>query len=353
MVIEGGVSPCRLKNATVFVGVGRSREDRAEQIDTYHTIYENSDGVDFSGVELHATAFANLLTGTAIRPMQPAVPVAILLGAGVVLGGSAYWIRTRRRRLGGSVAARLEAAAVAVLLAGAYTVVAYVLFARFYLIVPIVVPLAVQLPAALILGLLVRPVVHVDQVRAVCLVADAGGSTAVGQRLPHDAYALLMTEYNRVLARCVTTSGGLALPPHGDGFASLWLLDPAADARDSSVRLLACRSALDMLAAADRFNAAHAESERLPLRIGLTVGEVTMRADADRGTFEAVGDAMNVAARLQQVNRELGTSVLASAQVVEDLSDQLELRRIDVPLTLKGVKDAPDVFELAVPRAIT
>ena len=309
--------------------------------------FERPDGVDLSGVELHATALANLLTGTALRPLNPSASLAILVGGGLVLGGSGYLTRTRRRRLRGSIHARLEAAAVVALLVAIYCVVVYVLFARFYVIVPLVIPLAVQLPTALILGLLARPTVREERVQAVCVAADAGGSTAVGQRLPHSAYAMLMTEYNRALARCVTARRGLALAPHGDGFVSLWILGGrVGQTGDVAVRLAACQAALEMVAAADRFNAARAESERLPLRLGLTVGEVTVRSDADRGAFEAVGDTVNVAARLQQVNRDLGTSVLASAPLVQDLSADLTVRRIDVPLTLKGVTHAPDVFEL-------
>jgi adenylate cyclase len=317
-------------------------------------VYARSDGVDFSGVELHATAFANLLTGTALHPPGPLISLAILVGVGILLGGSSYWTRTRKRYMPGSVAARLEAATVGVLLAGAYSAATYILFARYYLIVPWVIPVTVQLPAALILGLLVRPTVREERVQAVCLAADASGSTAVGQRLAHDAYAVLITEYNRVLGRCVTSRGGLALAPHGDGFVSLWVLGAGVrDDGEQSVRVAACQAALEMVTAADRFNQAHAESERLPLKLGLTLGAVTIRSDADRGAFEAVGDAVNVAARLQQVNRELGTWVLASAQLVEDLSGHFNLQRIDVPLTLKGVRNAPDVFEVTGLRAFT
>jgi class 3 adenylate cyclase len=82
------------------------------------------------------------------------------------------------------------------------------------------------------------------------------------------------------------------------------------------------------------------------LRIGLTVGQVTVCSDADRGVFEAVGDTVNVAARLQQANRELRTSILASSQLVQDLLPPLQLRHIDVPFVLKGVTHAPEVCEL-------
>jgi adenylate cyclase len=345
--LAGTASPCPIEGSTVFVGVGRSRLERAEQIDTYHTIYERPNGVDFSGVELHATAFANLLTGTALHPLNPSASLAILVGAGLVLGGSGYLTRTRRRRLRGSMRARLEAAGIVVLLLATYSVLAYALFARVYVIVPIVIPLAVQLPTALILGLLVRPAVHEEQVQTVCVAADAGGSTAIGQQLPHGAYAVLMTEYNRVLARCVTTRGGLALPPHGDGFVSLWVVGTGAvDAADVSTRLTACQAALAMVRAADHFNQERPEAERLPLRLGLTLGKVTIRSDADRGAFEAVGDAVNVAARLQELNRELATRVLASEAVVVGTEEQLALNPILRDVELRGVTAPPRVFEL-------
>ena len=347
-VIHGGHrSPCPLKDATVFVGVGRSRQAKAEQIDTYHTIFESPDGVDFSGVELQATAFANLADGTALRPPNPAGSLVMLLGVGFVFGGSAYWIRTRRRYVRGRASARFEAAGVAVLLAAVYCLITYLLFARFRVIVPVVIPVAVQLPAAVILGLVIRPVVHVERLTAVCMAADAGGSTAMGQRLPHTDYAQLMIEYNRVLVDCVTAHRGLVLPPEGDGFVSFWILRQATPDGDASARLAACQAALGMGAAADGFNQAHAERDRLPLRIGLTVGEVTIRSDADRGAFAAVGDAVNVAARLQVLNRTLGTRVLASEAVVAALDDRLNLKPILEQIELRGVSVPPRVFAVS------
>jgi adenylate cyclase len=187
----------------------------------------------------------------------------------------------------------------------------------------------------------------------VCLAADASGSTAVGQRLPHDAYAALMTDYSRALARCATTRGGLALPPHGDGFVSLWVLRPSGDHGDVSVRRAACHAALEMVTAADRFNHARVETERLPLRLGLTLGAVTIRSDADRGAFEAVGDAVNVAARLQELNRELSTHVLASDAVVSGMEGWFRLNPILRDVELRGVAAPPRVFEVAAPSGKT
>jgi adenylate cyclase len=158
----------------------------------------------------------------------------------------------------------------------------------------------------------------------------------------------LMTGYSHVLSRCVTARGGLPLAPHGDGFASLWLLKARAEDGDNiSVRRAACASALEMVEAADQFNDSRPDHERLPLRVGLTIGAVTVRSDADRGAFEAVGDAVNIAARLEGLNRELATRVLASEDVVAGMEGQFELTLIDRNVTLKGIAAAPCVFEVA------
>ena len=119
-----------------------------------------------------------------------------------------------------------------------------------------------------------------------------------------------------------------------------------ACAPPSGASFTACSAALDMVAAADRFNQERAEDERLPVRIGLTVGAVTLRSDADRGAFEAVGDAVNVASRLQEVNRQLGTTIFAAAPVVEGFGDAFMLAKVEVPVGMKGVSHTPDVMTI-------
>ena len=58
----------------VFVGAGFSTIANVDQIDTYSTVYG-----DLSGVEIQATAFANLLTGDVLRPVSGLTSVGLLL----------------------------------------------------------------------------------------------------------------------------------------------------------------------------------------------------------------------------------------------------------------------------------
>jgi adenylate cyclase len=336
---------CPLRGSIVFVGLARGRVARADQPDTYHTVYETSDGIDFSGVELHATALANLLTGTTLRPPPGFAYVASVLLIGFGFGTATYWVRTRKRWGRGRYPTRLQAAVFVVSLATLYAVGAYVLFWSSYLIVPLVIPLAIQLPVALILGLLMPPIRYEDQVRAVCLATDAEGSTALGQRLSNREYAALLRDYNQALVKPALIHGGTPLDPQGDGFISVWC-SASGSARevDAQCRFQACVTAIEITTAAERFNLAQSEGTRLPARTGLTVGLVTIHSDADRGVFNAFGDAVNVAARLRDLNRDFGTRVLASEDVVAGLD--LDTRQITTDFALKGVAQSPVVFEI-------
>jgi adenylate cyclase len=248
---------CSLRDSIVFVGLAGGRVSRADQPDTYHTIYESADGVDFSGVELHATAFANLLTRTSLNTPTPLAYVAIVLAVGLGFGAVGYGVRSRKRWVRGRFSARLQAAIALIVLAAIYCGLAYVLFRENNFIIPLVIPVAIQMPTALILGLLAPPTHYQEQVKAVCLATDAEGSTALGQRLSNEEYSRLLHDYNQQLSRPVWLHGGSPLAPEGDGFVGVWCSNPATatiDDVDQACRLQACLTAIEIAEAAERFN---------------------------------------------------------------------------------------------------
>jgi class 3 adenylate cyclase len=186
-------------------------------------------------------------------------------------------------------------------------------------------------------------------VRAVCLATDAGGSTAVGQRLAHGPYAQLMDEYRQMLLQVVRQHGGEPVPPEGDGLVCVWkgATGEGTVGHDEAPRLQACRAALEIARTAQRFNTQQLPERQLPTRIGLNVGMITVYSDADRGVFEVFGDAINVAARLRDLNPELGTAVLVSAEVVAGLEESLSVQPASRSLPLKGVTHPHTVFVLS------
>src|SRR5439155_8694005 len=107
-------------------------------------VFSQTSGLNISGVEIAATAFANLLDD---RPEGP-IPFPWQLGLvalwGVALGAACRMLRP------------IGAGALVVLLASAYLFVALGEFSVAGLWLPLVVPLCLQAPAALFGGVLLN-----------------------------------------------------------------------------------------------------------------------------------------------------------------------------------------------------
>lgn len=92
------------------------------------------------------------------------------------------------------------------------------------------------------------------------------------------------------------------------------------------------------------------EAEGLPplkVRIGIhsdvvLVGNI---GSNERMSYTVMGDGVNVAARLEGINKELGTRICVSKTVVREAGEKLKLRALD-EVTVKGRKSTVEVFEL-------
>ena len=126
------------------------------------------------------------------------------------------------------------------------------------------------------------------------LFADVTGSTALGESLDPEDLRALMAGYFTVAREVVTTHGGTLEKFIGDAVMAVFGL-PVAHG-DDAVRAL--DAALELR---ERLRADPVLGERLPVRLGVNTGEVVASVDAQaRGDFLITGDAVNVAARLQQ-----------------------------------------------------
>ncbi|HYQ70437.1 MAG TPA: adenylate/guanylate cyclase domain-containing protein, partial [Gammaproteobacteria bacterium] len=114
------------------------------QPDRFYTVFTNDDGVDLSGVEIAATAFANLLTDNSLTTAGPLATAVILLLVGLVLGSGIYLLPA-------SLAIPL-----ALLLSGLYVAIVQYAFNAGGIWLPLAIPVLLQLPAALFVGLLAQ-----------------------------------------------------------------------------------------------------------------------------------------------------------------------------------------------------
>ncbi len=358
--------PLDLRGKLVLIGF--SDRLQPEQKDGFYTVYsQESSGLDISGVEIAATALANLVEDHAVQPLSAVAQLALVLWWGLLVGMLAMAWRAGR------------GIAVVAVAAIAYLVVAFQLFAVHALWLPLIVPLLLQAPTALFAALLwhyrdmtrernrirqafrnylpERAVATLardlsatpggELMHGVCLSTDAARYTTLAEHMAPEALAALMNRYYDSLFQPVRLHGGFVSDVVGDAMLAVW----AQVQPDASQRAQACRAALEVAAAAERFSQS-LDATGLSTRIGLHAGPILLGhiGTADHLEYRAVGDIVNTAARLQALNKLLGTGILVSRETVAGLDEFLvrDLGRFVLPgksqptavLELRGVVQA-------------
>ena len=163
------------------------------------------------------------------------------------------------------------------------------------------------------------------------LFADVVESTARGERMHPEDTRALMRDYFDAMAQEIRAEGGTLEKFVGDAIMAVFGVPEAHE--DDPLR--AVRAARRMLDRLERWNEEHAEDERLQIRIGINTGDV-IAADSQARDLLVTGDAVNVAARLEQT-AEPGTIVVGdrTARAVRGFFTLRELAR----LALKGKAD--------------
>jgi adenylate cyclase len=320
-----------LTGKVVFVGEARLA---AADKDGFYTVFSQADGVDLSGVELAATAYANLLDQSYVHPARPWVAVAILMGFAAACGILA------------GLLPGVWAATAVLLVAAVHVGAALLVFAQDQLWLPVATPVAVQAPVAAILGLALQyararrqrrnaaravgyyvpPEVAENLVEGVtpsrvselrygaCLATDIEGYTRISQTMPPVELAGYMNGYFETLVSEIEKQGGYACQTVADSVMGVWLGQP----EEADVAVRACVAALYLQQAVDAFNARRA-GPVLRTRVGLHVGWMALGHVGGAGHFAytVTGDTPNVASRLENTNKRLGTRILASASAFE------------------------------------
>jgi len=215
------------------------------------------------------------------------------------------------------------------------------------------IPLVVQLPMALFLGLFSQyltakreeerlrtwvpeKVLYVPEAGpafGTCLLTDIQGSRALSSHLSDPEYNSLMENYYDKIVPPVAGNRGRVWDFSGDGMMCLF----ATKQPNESFRLSACLAALEILKEVDAFNEFQKEKQRVPTRIGLHAGWMELGG-------KTLGDVGNTVASIEGLNKQLSTSILASEAAVGDL-DRLLLRRVG-HFILKGKSDPLTIFEV-------
>jgi class 3 adenylate cyclase/predicted negative regulator of RcsB-dependent stress response len=194
------------------------------------------------------------------------------------------------------------------------------------------------------LALAAAPSAEVRKVVTI-VFADVTGSTALGERLDPESLRRVMNRYFDEMESVIRSHGGAVEKFIGDAVMAVFGIPRLHE--DDAVR--AVRAAAAMRGGLDVLNA---ELERIYgvgilVRIGVNTGEV-VAGDPSSGQRLVTGDAVNVAARLEQAASP--GEVLLGESTYRLVRDAVEVQSVD-PLELKGKAERVPAFRLVAVRA--
>src|SRR5438132_10233985 len=158
------------------------------------------------------------------------------------------------------------------------------------------------------------------------LFADVAGSTALGDALDPEDVRVLLRRYYDVAREIVIEHGGILEKFIGDAVVAVFGFPHTHD--DDPQRALAAALTLR-----DRVRADPGLGDRLPIRLGINTGEVVAARESATGDFPLSGDAVNVAARLQQATEPW--SILCGERTVANVRTGFEFGSV-LAVDLRG-----------------
>ncbi len=331
--------------------------------DMFFTPFTASTGQLTPGVETQATMIANMITGEArreapraygiafvllaalaaglaMRPWHPWKSGAIVIALGAGVAGACYAL-FRWQSLwvpGGSAIATL---ALAYVTEGSRSYVGEQArrlalrraFASY--VSPTLVDAILADPSKLKLG--------GDRLEITLIFTDLAGFTGVSEKLPAEKVAALLNRHLGEMTDIVIAHGGTVDKFIGDAVMAFWGA-PLPDAQQSQHAL---EAAVEMQAATARFAAELAAGGGPPLRmrVGLHRGECIVGNLGGNARFEytAIGDAVNLASRLEGVNNVYGTGILLSDAVAKAPGVTMPMRPVD-RVRVKGRSQSVPLF---------
>jgi class 3 adenylate cyclase len=188
-----------------------------------------------------------------------------------------------------------------------------------------------------------RPAASSERRSVTVLFADIAGSTAIAESMDPEDWTALVGEVFTRMTRTIEQYDGTIARLMGDGVLAFFGAPVAHE--DDPERAVRC--GLDMARAIDELGAAQRAkgASDLRVRVGINTGPVVvgMIGTDTANEYTAMGDAVNVAARMQATARE--GSVLITAATYRFVSPLVET--VDVGLlALKGKTDAVQAYEI-------
>lgn len=165
---------------------------------------------------------------------------------------------------------------------------------------------------------------------ATVLFVDIAGFTTISESLRPHQIVHMMNVYFAAAGEAITRHEGVITQFLGDAILATFNV-PVADPQHARHAVAAG------LALIDNINGKVFAGQQLHLRVGIATGELTAGSVGSEGrqTYTVYGDTVNLAARLEALNKEYGTQILLTEQTAQAAGDEFEFTVLDT-VTVRG-----------------
>jgi len=183
-----------------------------------------------------------------------------------------------------------------------------------------------------------------EEKRLAILFSDIRGFTPFSEALPPYDVVHVLNRYFRQMGREITRFGGCIDNYAGDGLMALFGMDDPTEAP-----LQAVKAGLGMLEAMEQFRP-YLEtiySTSFQIGIGIHYGEAVVGEIGAENLrrVTAIGDAVNLASRIEAANKQAGTNLLISEETYAEVKNSVKTGRT-IQVSLPGKTGEYTLFEL-------
>lgn len=186
-------------------------------------------------------------------------------------------------------------------------------------------------------GLLTQPA---HKQKLTLFFSDIANFTSLSEGMDSDALSKLMNRYfETAVTQCIHKSDGTVVKYIGDAIFAFW--NAPEDQRDHQAR--ACQAALHFRDVEFHWT----DGKLIRTRIGIHSGEANVGnfGSLDRVDYTALGENVNLASRVEGLNKYLGTTCLVTSATQEGVGSDVVSREIGL-FRLKGFERPVQIFEL-------
>ena len=175
--------------------------------------------------------------------------------------------------------------------------------------------------------------------------SDIEGFTTISENLPPETLLEYLNEYLTVMTEIVLENDGMLDKYIGDAIVAVW----GAPIIREDHALLACRAALKMQNSLRELREFWRKQGKpqFRTRIGMGTGAMTIGnvGSKHRLSYTVVGDVVNLASRLEAINKVYRTEILISENTYNKVAAHFHARELDL-ITVKGKSEPARIYQL-------